>query len=456
MIRLARIRLARAPLFLQTLGLVIVTLVAAQIAAMVVLFSLPTPQPEVYSVRDVVIALRNHRSTPPADGHPLSALMAAKPPASTTWGARRLAFRAALAKVLGIDPARIVVAQSGMRIVAFNGHHYREPPPMPGLGEQPVLIGDFQVGVQGADGRWQTVQTRPSLGLDPWRARVLLVFVLAAIAVAPLAWWFARRLAAPMAAFSAAAERLGRDPGAPPLALDGPTEVVSAVRAFNRMQERLARYVEDRTAMIGAVAHDLRTPLTRLRFRIEAAPEPMQAKLGADIDEMEAMIVGALAFVKDAARPGPHTKLEIASVLETVMDEAAETGAQAAVVHADRVVVDGDPLALKRLIANLVNNAVKFGSAARGRVFQEGAMAVVEVDDDGPGMAVSDMELAFEPFRRLEGSRSRDTGGIGLGLAVVRAIARAHGGDVTLHNRAGGGLRARVLLPLALRGAGAA
>ncbi|MHB8530426.1 MAG: sensor histidine kinase, partial [Caulobacteraceae bacterium] len=215
-------------------------------------------------------------------------------------------------------------------------------------------------------------------------------------------------------------------------------------------------YVEDRTAMIGAVAHDLRTPLTRLRFRIEAAPEPLRARLESDIDEMEAMIAATLAFVQDAARARPHTKLEIASVVETVMDEAAETGADAAVEQADRVVVDGDPLALKRLIANLVNNALKFGSAARGRVFQDGSMAVVEVDDDGPGMAESEMERAFEPFRRLESSRSRDTGGIGLGLAVVRAIARSHGGDVTLHNRAGGGLRARVSLPLALRAAATA
>ncbi len=450
------IRLSRAPLFLPALGLGIATLVAAPIAALGVILSLPTPAPEIYSVRDVVQALRNHGAPATAEGRALTLEPTALPPATQTWGAKRLAFRSALASVIGVDPANVVVAQSGVRILAFDGRPRRDPPPMPGVVDQPLLLGAFAVGVRQADGRWLVVKSRNSLGLDPWRARVLLVLLLAAVAVSPLAWWFARRLAAPMAAFSAAAERLGRDPGAPPLALDGPPEVASAVRSFNHMQERLARYVEDRTAMIGAVAHDLRTPLTRLRFRIEAAPEALQAKLGADIDEMEAMITGALAFVKDAARPGVHTKLEIASVVETVMDEAAETGADAAVSHADRVVVDGDPLALKRLIANLVNNALKFGSAARGRVFQEGAMAVVEVDDDGPGMAEADMEVAFEPFRRLEASRSKDTGGIGLGLAVVRAIARAHGGDVTLHNRTGGGLRARVLLPLAARVAGPA
>jgi signal transduction histidine kinase len=165
---------------------------------------------------------------------------------------------------------------------------------------------------------------------------------------------------------------------------------------------------------------------------------------------MEAMIAGTLAFVQDATRPVERTKLEVSSLVETVMDEAAETGADAAVEQAERAVVDGDPIALKRLVTNLVDNALKFGSRARGRVFAEHGMAVVEVDDDGPGVPESDIERAFEPFLRLEGSRSRETGGAGLGLAVVRAIARGHGGEVTLQNRPEGGLRARVTLPLAL------
>ena len=163
------------------------------------------------------------------------------------------------------------------------------------------------------------------------------------------------------------------------------------------------------------------------------------------------MISATLAFVQDATRPVERTKLEVSSLVETVMDEAAETGADAAVERAERAVVDGDPIALKRLVTNLVDNALKFGSSARGRVFAEAGMAVVEVDDNGPGVPEGEIERAFEPFQRLEGSRSRETGGAGLGLAVVRAIARGHGGEVTLQNRAEGGLRARVTLPLALR-----
>jgi signal transduction histidine kinase len=222
------------------------------------------------------------------------------------------------------------------------------------------------------------------------------------------------------------------------------------VNAFNEMQERLRQYVADRTEMIGAIAHDLRTPLTRLRFRIEAAPEELRVKLASDIDQMEAMVSATLAFVRDASRSHERVKLEITSLVETIMDEAAETGADASAEASARVVVDGDPVALRRLITNLVDNALKFGSAARGRVFVENQMAVVEIDDNGPGIADDQIERAFEPFRRLETSRNRDTGGIGLGLAVVRAIARGHGGDVSLKTLTEGGLRARVRLPLSL------
>jgi signal transduction histidine kinase len=192
--------------------------------------------------------------------------------------------------------------------------------------------------------------------------------------------------------------------------------------------------------------------MTRLRFRIESAPDALKAKLAADLDEMEAMVSSTLAFVQDATRPVHRTRLEVASLVETVIDEAAETGSDAAVSLSERAVVEGDPIALKRLVANLVNNALKFGGAARSRVYPDGGMAVVEIDDNGPGVAEADVERAFEPFQRLEASRSRETGGAGLGLAVARAIARGHGGEVTLQNRFEGGLRARVCLPLAPRG----
>lgn len=228
----------------------------------------------------------------------------------------------------------------------------------------------------------------------------------------------------------------------------GAREVRRAATAFLSMRERIQRYIDQRTILLASVSHDLRTPLTRLRFRIENAPEEHRAKMAADIDQMEEMISAALAFVRDASRPGERTPLELSSLLESLCDEMAETGADTEVESGDKVVLHGDPIALRRLFTNLLENAVKFGGRARARIFRQDSSAVVEIEDDGPGIPAEDADKVFEPFFRREPSRSRQTGGIGLGLAVVRSIARGHGGDVALTNRMGGGLTARVQLPL--------
>jgi signal transduction histidine kinase len=317
-----------------------------------------------------------------------------------------------------------------------------------GAREEHFLVAPFEVAVKRADGRWTEVRPQPAFGLNPWQQRIALWFVLTALAMAPVSYVFARRLSAPIRLFAGAAERLGRDPRAPPLQLRGPTEIAVAVRAFNDMQERLRRYVDDRTAMVAAIAHDLRTPLTRMRFRIEALPDEQKAKMQADIDQMEQMISAALTFVRDASQPGQRTPLELSSLLESLCDEMAETGAATEVETSEKVVLEGDPMALRRLFANLLDNAVKFGGRARARVFRQEANAVVEIDDDGPGIPPQDGERVFDPFYRREPSRNRQTGGAGLGLAIVRSIARGHGGDVSLVNRRGGGLTARVQLPL--------
>lgn len=399
-------------LFLQALGLVGATLVAVLLAAALVIMNLPPPSPEVYRVQEVAQALRTGKGAQTAEGRALEVRTLQQAPQGVAYSRRIPAFRAGLAQLLKVGVDNVAVVQHEPRVVLFGGPPMRPNRrlPMPDISaDQTVLFGQFDAAVRQPDGRWLTVSPQRAL-LDPWQQRVLLVFAVAAIAVTPLAWWFARRLAAPIAAFARAAERLGRDPEAPALDVKGPSEVSAAVAAFNLMQERLKRYVTYRTTMIGAIAHDLRTPLTRLRFRIESAPEELRAKLAADIDEMDAMVSATLAFVQDAAPRGAHTKLEVSSLVETVMDEAAETGADAAVEWVERTVVDGDPIALKRLVTNLVDNALKFGSKARGRVFSEGGMAIVEVDDNGPGVPENEIERAFEPFQRLEGSRSRETG----------------------------------------------
>jgi signal transduction histidine kinase len=435
-------------LFVQLATLVGLALVLAEAINLLLLFNLPPPTTDFYRLSEIE---QTFRGPAPAfaERRPLEVVIVAKPPGPAMDGTNAPAIRARLAKDLGVTVDRIVLATHAgpfadrrvFRII-------RDRIAREGVREEHFLVAPFDVGVRQPDGRWAVVRPQPAFGLDPWQTRIALWFVISAIVMAPVAYVFARRLSTPIKRFAEAAERLGRDPRAEPLALTGPSEIGIAVRAFNDMQERLRRYVEDRTAMVGAIAHDLRTPLTRLRFRIEGLPDDQKAKMSADIDQMEAMISAALTFVRDASRPGERTPLELSSLLESLCDEMAETGASTEVESSEKVVLEGDPMALRRLFSNLLDNAVKFGGRARTRVFRDASNAFVEIEDDGPGIPPSDREKVFEPFYRREPSRSRQTGGIGLGLAVVRSIARGHGGDVDLINRAGGGLTARVQLPL--------
>jgi signal transduction histidine kinase len=482
-----------APLFVQALGLVIVTLVAAQLIAIAVVFNLPPPPPEIYRLSEIARVIKGGSTVQPRDGRLLLLHRHADPIRSLVDNRRRAEFKSALAREIGVDPARIemdidtgprffVRAQKRAIVQQLPPRDGPRRPPN-GLGgpggpegrrgdgpgrldgprgpggprdgilsldaprDEPFIVGDFKVAIHQDDGRWTVVEPKPAIRFDTWQQRILLILALSVLCVSPLAWLFARRLSGPISAFAGAAERLGRDPRAAPLELKGSAEVIAAANAFNMMQERLRRYVEDRTAMIGAVAHDLRTPLTRLRFRIEAVPDDVRAKLASDIDQMEAMIAATMAFVRDTTRPAERTKLELASLLESIIDEAAETGGEAAVELGEKIIIDGDPIALRRLLTNLVENGLKYGGSVQGRVRAEDRLAVIEIDDKGPGIVPAELDRVFEPFFRSEPSRNRETGGIGLGLAVVRSVARAHGGDVTLHNRPEGGLRARVELP---------
>ena len=220
-----------------------------------------------------------------------------------------------------------------------------------------------------------------------------------------------------------------------------------AARAFNEMQERLRRYVGDRTAMVGAISHDLRTPLARMRFKLEGAPEGVREAVLSDVDQMERMISAVLSFIKDAHEPSERTSLDLLSLLECVVDDAAAAGADVSLISDATVVVEADPLALQRLFENLIDNAAKYGKRSTVRLFQADGEAVVEIADQGPGIAPADMARVFEPFYRAEAARTLDGSGVGLGLAVARSIAIAHGGDVTLAST-DRGLVARVMLPL--------
>lgn len=311
-----------------------------------------------------------------------------------------------------------------------------------------LTFAPFSASVRLPDGRWATVE--PPRGLiDPWQARLMIALGITALLLAPLVWFMARRLTRPMRQFAEAAERLGADPDAEPLTPSGPTEVRTAIGAFNDMQGAIRGHMRQRTQTIAAIAHDLRTPLTRLRFRAEQAPEALRDKMAADVEEMDALIGQAMAFVRGEAQPERRERLDLTALAAVCADGFAEVGADVRFEGHATLTVEGDPAALRRAIANLIENAVKFAGAARVMAAHDGDRAVVSVIDDGPGLSEDEIDAVFEPFHRGERSRNRQTGGAGLGLAVARQAARGAGGDVTLVNRTRGGLIARLELPLA-------
>lgn len=313
-----------------------------------------------------------------------------------------------------------------------------------------LTFAPFAASVRQADGRWATVEP-PRGPLSPWQQRVLLALVISLLLLAPLVWFMARRLTRPIRVFADAAERLGADPDAEPLTPSGPSEVRTAIHAFNDMQASLRDHMRRRTQTVAAIAHDLRTPLTRLRFRAEQAPATLRDRMAADIEEMDALIAQAMAYVRGEAPPERRERFDLDALAEDCAAGFSETGAAVTFADGEALPVEADPAALRRALANLIANAVKYGGAARVKALPDGHRAVILIEDDGPGLPESELEAVFEPFHRAERSRSRETGGAGLGLTVARQAARAFGGDVTLTNRPGGGLTARLSLPLNIR-----
>ena len=309
------------------------------------------------------------------------------------------------------------------------------------------------VGMLMPDGDWLNL-TVPVEPLSAWLSPTFLAaFVLMTVTAAGLTVWAVRRLTEPVRTLAAAANALGRDVNAPPLPEGGPMEVATAAAAFNTMAARIRRFVQDRTELLTAIGHDLRTPITRLKLRAEfVEDEEQRAKILADLEELEAMVSATLAFGRDARTTEPVTSLDMAELVRTVLDETGDARPEAAPRLAydgpSHLTVRGRHLALKRALANLISNAVMYGGRAHVRLIPPvDDMVAIEVEDDGPGIPAGELERVFEPFHRVEQSRNRETGGVGLGLPIARNILRAHGGDVTLANRPTGGVKATLTLP---------
>ncbi len=313
------------------------------------------------------------------------------------------------------------------------------------LGRAPYVEGEFVAAMKMNDGRWATVRPRPEGFPNSWQRRVLLWFGLSVALIAPLALFVAWRLAAPLKVFAESADRLGREPSADLPPLSGPAEIGKAADAFNLMQQRLKRYVDDRTGMIRAISHDLRTPLTRMRFKLERASPALRQAIGRDMDQMEEMIASVLAFMRDETHTAARQVVDLRSLLEVVVDDAPGS---VKLEPGVAVLAEIDVVGVQRVVENLIDNALKYGEQAAVSLDVRNGEAFIEVADKGPGLSSDDLERVFQPFYRSEAARASGKSGVGLGLAVSRSTIRAHGGDLRLL-AADEGLVAQLRLPQA-------
>ena len=332
-----------------------------------------------------------------------------------------------------------------------------QPPPRrdgtdrpPRWRNQPMMLGlrNFIVQIRLHDGATVTFEQVLPEEVLAWPMRLLLILLVLLVSVAMLASLAVRALTRPLAVLAEAAGELGRDIRRPPLDEAGPLEVRRAARAFNTMQERLIRYIEDRDHILAAVSHDLKTPITRLRLRTELLDDsPLREKFQADLDDMQRMAQASLDFLRGGEDREPIVPLNLNALLESLQEDAEDAGHEVCITGAARQPLRCRPLALKQCLTNLLDNALNYGQRAEIAVTDTPARLTLIVRDHGPGIPAAELERVFAPFYRLEHSRSRDTGGTGLGLSIARNIARAHGGELTLHNHPQSGLEAVLELP---------
>lgn len=277
---------------------------------------------------------------------------------------------------------------------------------------------------------------------------VFLSTTLMGIGVVLVSLLMVRWLTRPLRLFADAARSTFVGAEALEVPVDGPREVRDLATAFNDMQQRIKRLIDDRTQMLAAVSHDLKTPLTRLRLRAaDLAQHPSAPDIEADLDEMEAMLDASLTFLRGERTDEPLQEFDLSAMLETIAGDVADAGHDVSLQAGERLRCRGRRLSLKRALTNLVWNAVRYGKRARVAASRQGGTIEIVIEDDGPGIPEDQLEAVFSPFVRLETSRSRETGGAGLGLTIARTVLRGHGGDIALRNRPKGGLEVRVALP---------
>jgi signal transduction histidine kinase len=369
--------------------------------------------------------------------------------------ARAALFKAMLRRFLGEEREVQVAVTAGPFLMpremhGFRGAEGRGMGMSPGAGRRfgPQSGFSFVAQVRLADRSLVTFDSRQPAHTASWPYRLLVslaVLFAAVIVVSLIAVHWATR---PLKRLSEAADALGRNIDRPPLDEAGPDEVVRAARAFNRMQSRLQGYIRDRTRVLAAMSHDLKTPITRLRLRAELLDDPEQRKrFTRDLDDMESMVGSTLDFLRGLESGEAVKPVDIMALLESLQADLAETGGEVTIKGVAAAPYPGKPQALKRCLGNLLENAIKYGRRAHVVVEDEAARLRIRIQDEGPGLPADEVERVFEPFYRAEQSRSRETGGTGLGLTIARNVAENHGGTLQLNNRPGAGLEACLTLP---------
>lgn len=298
------------------------------------------------------------------------------------------------------------------------------------------------------DALWLAARTVAPLRPVGWAWPAVAALAASATAISLIVVFMVRRVTRPLRRLADAAEAFGRgEPGAP-LEVQGPVEARRSVAAFNEMRGRIRRFVDDRMSLLAAISHDLRTPITALRLRAELIEETeTREKMLETLEELQRMVEATLSFAREELAAEPTRRVDVAALIEALVADFAELGRPVSYRGPESLIAELRPDALRRALRNLIDNALTYGAKAETALVQSEQGLEICIDDAGPGIPPEQRERVFDPFRRLETSRSRETGGVGLGLSIARSIARGHGGDLTLQTAPGGGLRAVLSLP---------
>lgn len=315
--------------------------------------------------------------------------------------------------------------------------------------DRPDASERFILTIQLNDQSWLQYRGKAPHKHQAFYANIIGVFIVFIVSIFLIALLISRQIIKPLREFSNAAISFSVDINATPLAETGPIEIIQTARAFNTMQQRISHFVKERMQIIAAISHDLRTPLTKLRLRFDSMDSlPEYDKIMTDINDMQTMLDSTLAFAKDDSKQEKRSRINLTSLLQTICDDKIDAGANIECDLQLNVEINCGPVALKRAIHNIIDNALRYGVNAHVSLCADTHQVSISIKDHGPGIPEHEQQKVLMPFYRIEKSRNKHTGGTGLGLTVAQTIISAHGGKISFENIEEGGLQVIVTLPL--------